>query len=642
MSMLPEDETTTSVLKSSSSIEDDDSTTVASEDLLSESLFHSCISSFGNSDNNRKLADEDLANSSSCLPDSQSITESRQPQEEAAIGTEAAGAADANSDNSTYNNTAGQATRTSSKPNNNNNDNSSRDSILSASKDRPIIHSITFNRDRTCLVVSTSVGVRIRTLESIQCNNSNNLLTCDVPLLPDGATYSQLLHNTSLLVVIKPSTPRCCYLYNAKNAKFPLAALPLSAAVKRVELTRQVLTALTVDGRVHVFHMAEGGEDITIKNSQRHMMEEKSSSSSRKALLRPTWIQTLNIMHSSDSCRSLTRGMDIFNAGSYFDLSPDEEQPLLVCKSFNRTSGTVRVYDPTIVEEVSIINNHNNIGSNVSVGSGAGSTTSSSWDYYHNNPVKKKKRRIQLLSTINAHEHCVTRMLIGRSGNQSYLATTSSKGTTIRLFGLPRGDFLWEFHRGSRACQFYSLAWNGNVDRLVTYGSSGTIHVFSLPKERDINVTAVAINNDSIEEGDFQHVTDSVARNESVVEEQSWNKASEKSVLRFIGVSPRRKSKSANTTTTTANKPLKHRSFAKLKYKPPTSSPTNKKRCPQTQSIIVSLLDRRNNGNGTIDKNDQTYDEDMLVICSLDGELRQYSVRKDGHVNLAQLEDILS
>lgn len=618
-------------LLSSSMDEDDDAT-----ELLSESLFHSCMSSFDDNprDDVKVAADEEEAasvDSSSLDPDC--ITnESRQRQQVALAEEATSGAADA-----TTHSVAAKASpapsaeiSTSAVGGGNENSTSSSNSnsswnLLSESKDRPTIHSITFNRDRTCLIVSTSIGVRIRTLESIHLLNEGNSdnnqihnLTYDVPLLPDGATYSQLLHNTSLLVVIKPSTPRCCYLYNAKNSAFPLAALPLSAAVKRVELTRRVLAALTVDGRVHVFHMADGGIDLT----------QQMNKESRKAL-RPTWIQTLNIMHPSDSCRSLTRGMDIYNVGSYFDLSSDEEQPLIVCKSFNGTSGSIRVYNPTIVEEVSIINN--NSISNVSVGSGAGSSASS-WDYDHNTaPSKKKKRRIQLLSTINAHEHSITRMLIGSSGSQSYLATTSSKGTTIRLFGLPRGDFLWEFHRGSRSCQFYSLAWSGNADRLVTYGSSGTVHVFSWPKEKDASVDEAG-SGDNIEEVDFQHVTDSSKRNGSI---HAPNKTTEKPLLRRIGASLIQP-KSATTT-----KPLKHRSFAKLKYKPQTTTPTNKKRNPQHQSVIVSLLDRRSDS-GTIDKNDVAHNEETLVMCSMDGELRQYSVQDDGHILLSQLEDVLS
>ena len=83
---------------------------------------------------------------------------------------------------------------------------------------------------------------------------------------------------------------------------------------------------------------------------------------------------------------------------------------------------------------------------------------------------KKVRRRCHLHTTIDSHEHPVTRMVIGYSSQSSYVATASSKGTTIRVFGL--------WHLGSRSCQIVSLSWNGMGDRLVSYGSSNTIHVF--------------------------------------------------------------------------------------------------------------------------------------------------------------------
>ena len=213
--------------------------------------------------------------------------------------------------------------------------------------------------------------------------------------------------------------------------------------------------AMTVDLRLHVFHLTGGAADTDA--------------------LCPTLITTLNIMHPSDSPRNVTRGMDGFNAGSYFDLSPNEDQPYLICKSFNGSPGTVRVYDPTIIKELP------HAACNASIGSGSAPSIASSWDKYDSPPtMTKAKHRIHFLTSINAHDHSVTRMLIGsgKFTQQTYMATASSKGTTIRVFGLPHGSLLWEWHRGSRQCQIYSISWNGSADRLATFGSSGTIHVF--------------------------------------------------------------------------------------------------------------------------------------------------------------------
>ena len=216
------------------------------------------------------------------------------------------------------------------------------------------------------------------------------------------ATYAQFLHTSSIL------SPRCCFLYNAKHA-----ANALAASVNRVELTSKVLVCVTADGRLHVFHMNDGSDKQE----------------------RPVWIQTLNIMHPSDSVRIITRGRNIFFSGSYFDLSPNEEEPYLVCKSFNGIAGTIRVYDPTRVTETEVSSGNVSVYSCVSGSASAHSA----------GQIRKKVRRwCHLHSTIDAHEHSMTRLLIGSSSSSSFLATASSKGTAIRVFGLPHGEQLWE------------------------------------------------------------------------------------------------------------------------------------------------------------------------------------------------------
>ena len=484
-------------------------------------------------------------------------------------------------------------------------------SVLSQ-RERPTARSITFNRDRTCLIVCTSIGVRVRTLESLQLsiqnstvddensNNNQSGFVHDVPLPPDGATYAQLLQNTSLLAVVKPSSPRCCYLYNAKNSSSSLAALPLSAAVKRVELQRKVLAAMTVDLRLHIFHLID-------------------SDASDTTAIRPTLITTLNIMHPSDSPRNVTRGMDGFNAGSYFDLSPNEDQPYLICKSFNGSPGSVRVYDPTIAKELS------NVAScNASVGSGSAPSTASSWEKYDSPlAVTKVKHRIHFLTSINAHDHSVTRMLIGGGTNTQpiFLATASSKGTAIRVFGLPKGSLLWEWHRGSRPCHIYSISWNGAADRLVTYGSSGTIHVFDWQKEKQ----PASVDEHDVGEGrDFEKVHD--YDGPRVLDKKTAATGDSTPLLQRIGSSIKRHASGSGNPS--ANK---HRSSTKLKFRPSPSSP----HAARSQTLVLSFLS--SSSNRTIDSVDQ---EDALVLCSMDFELRRYSVKKS--IELTRIEDVLA
>jgi len=364
-------------------------------------------------------------------------------------------------------------------------------------------------------------------------------------------------------------------------------------------------------------------------------------------------------MHCTDSTRNITRGLDAFNAGSYFDLSTNEKEPYLVCKSFNGTPGTVRVYDPTIVHTTI---NHQLHGCSSSVGSGKSTkSTAPSWDNCNpslatDTTKKKVKPRIHLLTTIDAHEHAVTRMLIGggcdggkesntkvqqQQQHQQFLATVSSKGTTIRVFGLPKGDRLWEWHRGTRACQFHSLSWNCEADCLSSYGSSGTIHIFEWQKLKEQPAAATPMENtddhdDSDDDcPDFEEVHIDAAPRDLDKTTTAQMNVKPKPLLRRIGSSIKRHAAgSANNSTAT-----KHRSIAKLKYKSSAIAGTNTATgsnksdySARSQSLVLVLLDRNDNG------------ENLLVTCSVDGELRQYSVKNDGRppIKLIQIEYVLS
>ena len=529
---------------------------------------------------------------------------------------------------------------------------------IPSDEERPKVRSISFNRDRTCLIICTSIGVRIRTLESLQLSLQNlaaddglvdtdgnqngssisgsSSWVHDVPLPPDGATYAQLLHSTSLLAVVKPSSPRCCYLYNIKNSSSPMAVLPLSAAVKRVELQRNVLVAMTVDLRLHVFHLTDDGSSSTSSSSvigqsiDRRLLLDGMDIRS----LRPELITTLNIMHPSDSPRSVTRGIDCFNAGSYFDLSPCEKDPYLICKSFNGSPGTIRVYDPTKVHTLANVVP----SANASIGSEGAMSTENSWDKYDSVAATKKvKRRIHFITSIDAHDHSVTRMLIGGGGGKSqssYLATTSAHGTRVRVFSLPNGENMWEWHRGTKSCQIYSLSWNGTADRLAAYGSSGTIHLFEWQKEKRPVVADTDVNDDDVEEGnnDFDHVNDKKPGWPRVLDdERSVVSKDSKPFFRRIASSIKWHTSARNNPSSQ----VKYRSFTKLRYKP--SSANSNASAAKTQTLVLALLDRNQDGDRIPEPADI---EDTLVVCTLDGELRRYLVKNS--VEMTQVEDVLS
>lgn len=64
----------------------------------------------------------------------------------------------------------------------------------------------------------------------------------------------------------------------------------------------------------------------------------------------------------------------------------------------------------------------------------------------------------------------------------SLLATSSEKGTLIRIYRTDTGEFLHEVRRGSDKAEIYSVCFNSSSKLLACSSDKGTIHIFSLEK----------------------------------------------------------------------------------------------------------------------------------------------------------------
>lgn len=79
---------------------------------------------------------------------------------------------------------------------------------------------------------------------------------------------------------------------------------------------------------------------------------------------------------------------------------------------------------------------------------------------------------------IEAHDGAIVKLCINSAGNR--IATTSIKGTVIRVFSLPKGEKLYSFRRGLSETQIFSLNFSMNSNYLSLSSISGTIHIFDL------------------------------------------------------------------------------------------------------------------------------------------------------------------
>lgn len=83
---------------------------------------------------------------------------------------------------------------------------------------------------------------------------------------------------------------------------------------------------------------------------------------------------------------------------------------------------------------------------------------------------------------IEGHSNTISFMNLNFNG--SLLASASDKGTIIRIFSTETGEPIQEVRRGSDKAEIYSLTFDKLSNWLACSSDKGTIHIFSVSKNR--------------------------------------------------------------------------------------------------------------------------------------------------------------
>jgi len=78
---------------------------------------------------------------------------------------------------------------------------------------------------------------------------------------------------------------------------------------------------------------------------------------------------------------------------------------------------------------------------------------------------------------IDAHTNTISQMTLSSDGSK--LATTSARGTLVRLFDTSSGNKIQEFRRGANPAVVHSLSFNKTGTALCLSSDKGTIHMYS-------------------------------------------------------------------------------------------------------------------------------------------------------------------
>jgi len=307
-------------------------------------------------------------------------------------------------------------------------------------KHLPDVNYLGFNQDQTCLAIGTWCGFMIFSTENLEL------------LLQEACgsiSLIEMLFRTSLLALMwlsSPHTPmsssRKLTMWNTKE-QCSVCQLHVSAHIHGVKMNHRRLAVL-LKLKIHIFDLK------TLKSL--HVLDRSASAWADPAL---DWL-----------CASSERG--------------HLATPVSLAENVQRHGTDDRnVCLPLHSEVLRDAHLQNNAWSHEADFAPAGDQHASPCDH-----AEAKFGLVTLVDTytlkpvgtVLAHRSPVQALCLNPTGQ--LLATASTKGTVIRIFGVPSLDLLCAFRRGASSCRIFGLLFSRDSTHVCASASSGTVHIF--------------------------------------------------------------------------------------------------------------------------------------------------------------------
>ena len=163
-----------------------------------------------------------------------------------------------------------------------------------------------------------------------------------------------------------------------------------------------------------------------------------------------------------------------------FDIFSTNSINIAVCALSPSADSSYLAYPSPVPSPMSLATAANsppaNSTSNPPVASSSSSSTSS--QHQSGDVLLFSTRTLTVANVIQAHKSPLSFLSINSTG--SLLATSSDKGTVIRVWSIPGAEKLYQFRRGTREAKIYSMNFNLVSTLLAVSSVHDTVHIFKL------------------------------------------------------------------------------------------------------------------------------------------------------------------